>query len=143
MTSDLLCTWDSPNNSPKTTFICLCSLIEIVSNLFELLQINKPTPDPLEKFKTMDSNFTIQELEDFYPTEDFAKTVASNIVYVVGAALGGMLAGFISWQFYILVKLITCFHDSWIYESTNNSQNFLCFVFLQGRSFLLRLKMPI
>ena len=50
----------------------------------------------------MDSNFTIQELEDFNPTEDFAKTVASNIIYVVGAALGGMLAGFISWQFYIL-----------------------------------------
>jgi len=41
-------------------------------------------------------------LEDFNPTEDFAKTVASNIIYVLGSALGGMLAGFISWQFYIL-----------------------------------------
>ena len=36
----------------------------------------------------MDSNFTIQELEDFNPTEDFAKTVESNIIYVLGAALG-------------------------------------------------------
>ena len=40
-----------------------------------------------------------------------------------------------------MVKLITCFHDSSIYEFF--SRNFLCFVFLQGRSFLLRSKMPI
>ena len=52
------------------------------------MQINEPAPDPLEKFKTMDFNLTIQELEDFNPTKDFAKTVESNIVYVVGAALG-------------------------------------------------------
>ena len=32
------------------------------------------------------------------------------------------------------VKLITCFHKSWIYEF---SENFPCFVFLQGRSSLL------
>ena len=63
-------------------------LLTYVCRLFELLQINEPAPDPLEKFKTMDSNFTIQELEDFNPTKDFAKTVESNIVYVVGAALG-------------------------------------------------------
>ena len=35
-----------------------------------------------------------------------------------------------------MVKLITCFHDSWISEFF--SRNFLCFVFLQGRSFLAR-----
>ena len=78
----------SPKNSPKTNVICGCSLIEIVCNFFVLLQINEPAPDPLEKFKTMDSNFTIQELEDFNPTEDFAKTVESNMIYVIGAAAG-------------------------------------------------------
>ena len=83
-----LYTWDSQKNSPKTNVICGCFLYEIVCYLFELLQINKPAPDPLEKFKTMDFNLTIQELEDFNPTKDFAKTVESNIVYVVGAALG-------------------------------------------------------
>ena len=89
MTSDYyVYTWDSPKNSPKTNVICGCFLYEIVCYLFELLQINKPAPDPLEKFKTMDFNLTIQELEDFNPTKDFAKTVESNIVYVVGAALG-------------------------------------------------------
>ena len=30
------------------------------------------------------------------------------------------------------VKLITCFHDSWIYEFF--SRNFICFVFLQGKA---------
>ena len=39
------------------------------------------------------------------------------------------------------VKLITCFHYSWIYDFF--SQNFLCFIFLQGRSFRLRSKMLI
>ena len=60
----------------------------VVYNFFELLQINEPAPDPLEKFKTMDSNFTIQELEDFNPTKDFAKTVESNMIYVIVAAIG-------------------------------------------------------
>ena len=35
------------------------------------------------------------------------------------------------------VKLITCFHDSWIYEFTIFFHETF-FVFLQGRSFLLR-----
>ena len=36
------------------------------------------------------------------------------------------------------VKLITCFHNSWIYE--NISRNFLGFVFLQDWSFLIEIK---
>ena len=43
-----------------------------------------------------------------------------------------------------LVKLITCFHDSLIYESTIFSlRNFLCLVFSQCRSFLLRSKIEV
>ena len=82
-------TYGSPKIAPKQpSYVCECSLIEIVCYLFELLQINEPAPDPLEKFKTMDSNFTVQELEDFNPTKDFAKTVESNMIHVIVAAIG-------------------------------------------------------
>ena len=41
----------------------------------------------------------------------------------------------------IQVKLITCLHNSWIYQSTIFfPKNFLCFVFLQGRNILMRSK---
>ena len=48
-------------------------------------------------------------------------------------------------QYQRKVKLITSSHDSWIYESTNFvfTKFSFCFVFLQGRSFLLRSEIRI